>query len=192
MKQTIAWLAPVLALGLAACGSSGTTTSSPTTAASAATGGAGGSDLAAYRTCLSQHGVTLPTGGGFGPGGGARPTGMPTDMPTGGSPAGSMPGGMPGGVVPSGVDATAYQRAQQACASLRPTGGFRGGGATFDSSALQAFTSCMKDHGVTATNGPQDLNRSDPKVAAAWKTCSVLLPAATGQPNPAPTTTPTS
>jgi hypothetical protein len=83
------------------------------------------------------------------------------------------------------------QAAMQACASVRPSGaaGFGGGGG-FNSTAMAAFTSCMKDHGVTvpATGGTRSLNTADPKTAAAYKTCKVLLPTRSSSPSPSPTT----
>jgi hypothetical protein len=65
-------------------------------------GGAGGGlgnspQSAAYRNCLQQHGVTLPTGGQ--------------------TPGGTNTGAPPGGSFTSNP---AFQAAQQACAALRP------------------------------------------------------------------------
>jgi len=193
-RLALALLVPGIALALAACGGSSTNSSASAsvtggTGSSGAAGG-GSTDVTAYRTCMSKHGVTLPTAG-FG--GGMRPSGTPTGTPNG------MPGGMAGGggsagaggpgggaALPSGVDATAFQKAEAACASLRPTG-FPGGrpAASIGAAALKAFSSCMKDHGVTATNGLQGLDRADSKVAAALRTCSVLLPAVTPTATPA-------
>jgi hypothetical protein len=82
------------------------------------------------------------------------------------------------------------QAAMQACASDRPSGaaGFGGGGG--GAAANAAFTSCMKDHGVTvsATGGIRSLNTTDPKTAAAYKTCEVLLPTRSSSSSPSPTT----
>ncbi|MET8538618.1 hypothetical protein ABZV67_44920 [Streptomyces sp. NPDC005065] len=74
----------------------------------------------------------------------------------------------------------ALQKAMQACASLRPKFGGPGRGG-FDSSAMKAFTGCLEDHGVvlpSASPGmqPRDFSTSDPKAAAAFKICKVLLP----------------
>ena len=41
--------------------------------------------------------------------------------------------------------------------------------------AFQAYTDCLRQHGVTASNGP-DLNSADPKVVAAMTTCAPLRP----------------
>ena len=85
------------------------------------------------------------------------------------------------------------QKARQACASLRPTGGFGGFGGGQFAAAFQAFRSCMAAHGETIpatrpTAPPATppspgvgrflggLNPSDPKVAAALKACRSKLP----------------
>jgi hypothetical protein len=121
----------------------------------------------AYLACLRQHGVTIPT---------ARPTVRPTPRPSGGFGAGNP----------------AFQKARQACASLRPSGGFGGFGGQF-ATAMQAFRSCMAAHGETipstrptapptATPSPgadrflNGLNPANPKVAAALKACESKLP----------------
>ena len=182
--------AGVLSLGalvLSGCSSSGTAASAqPNSSAS------GSAQDSAYRNCLSQHGVTLPSGrpGGAGASGrpsGARPSGV---RPSGVRPSGGYGGG---GFGFGGASADpSMQAAIQACASDRPSGaaGFGGGrGGGFDSTALAAFTSCMKDHGVTvAANGLRSLNTTDPKTAAAYKTCKVLLPTRSSSPSPSPTT----
>jgi hypothetical protein len=123
---------------------------------------------AAYLACLRQHGVTIPAGPPS-PGGG------------GGSASGPAPG------------TPAFTRAQQACAALRPPGGFFGPGGGFGQfgAALQSFRSCMAAHGepVPATPpsappagqpGPDrflnGLNPANPGVAAALKACQSRLP----------------
>jgi hypothetical protein len=79
------------------------------------------------------------------------------------------------------------QQAFQACRSLMPQGGFSGRNRR-DPAALQAFTTCMQDNGVTMPSpsgqggGFRGLDRNDPKVAKALKKCQVLLPT----PSPAP------
>ena len=184
--------AGVLSLGalvLSGCSSSGTAASAqPNSSAS------GSAQDSAYRNCLSQHGVTLPSGragasgrpsGGFPSG--ARPSGV---RPSGARPSGGYGGG---GFGFGGASADpSMQAAIQACASDRPSGaaGFGGGrGGGFNSTDMAAFTSCMKDHGVTvAANGLRSLNTTDPKTAAAYKTCKVLLPTRSSSPSPSPTT----
>ncbi|MEY9965537.1 hypothetical protein ABIA33_003583 [Streptacidiphilus sp. MAP12-16] len=162
--------AGVLSLGallLSGCSSA----TAKTSAAQPSSSSSGGAQFSAYRQCLSQHGVTLPTG---------RPSGRPTDRPSGGAGGGGGYGGGFGGFGGfGGAGASAdpaTQAAMKACASLRPSGG-RGGG-NFNSTALAAFTSCMKDHGVTlpANGGLRALNTADPKTAAAYTICKALLP----------------
>jgi hypothetical protein len=119
----------------------------------------------AYFACLRQHGVTVPT---------ARPTARPTAFPSGGFAANP-----------------ATAKAREACASLRPAGGFGGSGRF--GQAFEAFRSCMADHGepipttrptAPPTSAPSPgtdrflngLDPSNPKVAAALKACQPKLP----------------
>jgi hypothetical protein len=69
------------------------------------------------------------------------------------------------------VDDATWQKAQTACASLRPSMAPGGGR---DNGAIRAYRDCLSNHGVTASAGP--LNTADPKVAAAEKACAVLRP----------------
>jgi hypothetical protein len=170
-------LGGLLAAGLvlAACGgSSHPTSAAPTTTSTTVAGGRGGA-LVAFRSCMSSHGVTLAT----------RPrgaSGAPSTTPGETRPPGGGGGGFGGGnfanrynTPPAGVDPTKYKAALAACRSKLPTGT----GNALNSSAFQAYRSCLKDHGVTlpATGGAGSINRSDPKVQAAMKTCQPLLPA---------------
>ncbi|MDN3352576.1 hypothetical protein [Actinomadura sp. DC4] len=163
----------------AACGSSGGKASASPSASAGASGG-----FAAYADCLRQHGVNIPT---------ARPSGRPSGGAGGG---GFFGGGGAGG---------ANQAARQACQSLAPSGGFGGGRGMQE---LQAYRSCLSDHGVklpTPTPGARRtpgaqrspgarrspgnglfgrFDTSDPKVAAALKTCKPLLPSMTPRPSP--------
>ena len=126
------------------------------------------SSITAYLTCLRQHGVNVPT---------TRPTVRPTARPSGGF----------------GSPSSAMLKARQACAKLRPAGGF--GGGRF-AAAFQAFRTCMASHGVTipatrptappsppASGAPRadrflnGLNPDNPKVAVALKACQSKLPA---------------
>jgi hypothetical protein len=126
-------------------------------------------NASSYLACLRQHGASIPT---------TRPTARPTAFPSGG-----FGGGNP-----------TMQKARQACASLRPKGGFGGfgGGGRF-ATAFQAFRSCMASHGETIpttrptappTSEPSPgtdrflngLNPDNPKVAAALKACQSKLP----------------
>ena len=182
----IAISAPV---ALAACGggSSGSASSSTSTSSPAGRG----AQSSAFTACLKQHGVTLPAGGfgnGGGPGGGGP--GGPSGPPPNGfrPPGGTGGGGRPSISIP-GVSQQDVQAAFSACQSKLPNGGrFGGGGA--NAQDLQAYTSCLGDHGVKVPTpgsgaqpgGPAGLGalRSDPKFAAANKVCAALLPAAGG------------
>jgi hypothetical protein len=115
-----------------------------------------------------------------------RPSGFPTVRPSGsGRGGGGFPGGGPGGggffgsQAPPGVDQSTWDKAQKACAKLRPTGIPQR-----DNGALTAYRNCLADHGVTVSGPVNDLSTSDPKVAAALKACEALRP--TGRPSPAP------
>ncbi len=200
-----------VAVLVAACGggstkasSTGSTTpavspavsATPSPAASAAgTAGPGdrnGAAFEAYRACLQQHGVTLPS---FSPG--ARPSGSFSRPPGGFSrPPGASrgPGGDGGGFGGFGSPNPSTSAAQAACASLAPAGGF-GGGATISATTFAAFKSCMSDHGVTITStDPQaairGLDRTDAKTAAALKLCQPILGQAADGGGPAPSPTP--
>lgn len=149
------------AAAVTACGSS----PSATAGGAAASPAAGQGGMQAYTACLSQHGVTLPSGFP----GGNRPTDRPTDRPSGGPRGGGF-----GNQAPAGVDPQAWQQAQQACASLRPTGG----GQNRNNGANTAYRNCLTDHGVTMSGGPAGLDSNDPKVADAMKACEALRPTA--------------
>lgn len=173
-------LAGVLA-GCSGGASSASATAASTSSATASTnaGGQRGAGFAAYSACLSQHGITLPSGRAS-----DRPTGQFTAAPT------ARPSGGFGFAPPSGVSSSAFAAAQQACASLRPTGRF-GGAAGF--TALAAFRSCMSDHGVSLpSTGPVlgTLSTTDPKVSSALSICRPLLPSRPGAPSPTTTTSP--
>ena len=176
------------ALALTACSSSGSSSAdakpsgsaSGSSTASAGAGRGGNSQaMEAYRQCLSQHGVTMPTFKR--PSGGARPSGRPSGGYGGGFGGGGFPGF--GGASPD----AATQKALQDCASKRPQFGGRGGQGGFNSSAFQAFTSCLKDHGVTLPtaspgaggrgySGFRGVDTADPKTAKAYAACKPLLP----------------
>lgn len=174
----------LLLLTLTACGGSASSNDSSTATArsSAATSDPGQAgtqpDFAAYRDCMTQNGVTLPDRGQGGPPAGGFPSGAPSGMPTGAPPFGG-PGGQGGFTLPDGVDQATFDKAQTACASLRPNFGAGGGGPAFDQTAVAAFKSCLGDHEVKVPDGDNwmtQLDRSDPTVKAAMETCAPLLP----------------
>ena len=179
---------------VAACGGSGGNNS---TTGTGGTGGGAGA-FQAYVSCLNQHGVTIQLPSAR-PDAGARRSGEPRAFPSGVRPSGTprafpsgvRPSGFGGGFgafqKPSGVDDATWQKAQSACASVRPSfaPGQRGNGAG-DNGALRAYRDCLANHGVSASAEPGSLNTADPKIAAAEKACAVLRPTA------APTIWPTS
>lgn len=199
-KSRLAMFGGLLAAGLvlAACGGSSTHSATPNTAASttpttSSTTGAGARgrfDLTAFRTCMSGYGITIaqtPRNSNRTP----RSTTPGETRPAGG---GGFGFGLGGGnfanrfnTPPAGVDPAKYKTALAACRSKLPAAGAN---PLINSSAFAAYRSCLKDHGVTlptagttpttaasGTNQPGAINRNDPKVQAALKTCQPLLPA---------------
>jgi hypothetical protein len=171
---------------LAGCGSG----SSGKQPAAASSSGANG--FAAYTTCLSQNGVKLPS---FArpterPSGAPRPSRSPgSDAGRGFGGSGFGGGGFGGGGFlgdennpPTGVDAATWKAALAACASKRPS--FTGGG-NQNNSRFTAYRNCLQDHGVTLSQGTQ-LSTTDPKVAAALKTCAPLRPTPNRSAPPSP------
>jgi hypothetical protein len=148
---------------------------------------AGGNGFAAYTQCLARNGVVLPSLSANPRAdrtGGVRPSGRPSNRPSGGTGNGGGFGGFAGfgNQPPAGVDQATWDKAMQACASVRPSGG-AGGGA--NNSALVAYRNCLTEHGVTlpsggprggAGGGLAGLNTADPTVAAAVTACAPLRP----------------
>jgi hypothetical protein len=136
---------------------------------------------------LQQHGVTLPNRPRNGNGGPPSTTPGETRPPGGFFGGGGGRGGF-GSLGGLDQNDPKVQAAEKACASQRPSGG---GGFGGNNTAFQAFTSCLKDHGVTINgqNAFRNLNSGDPKVAAAVKTCRPLLPQGFGRGRNGSTTT---
>jgi hypothetical protein len=109
---------PALLLAVAACGASASASPARDTAPSSGSSSDPGG-ASAYFNCLRQHGVT-------------------------GSGKGSSSGSNSTGSTPS---SSTINNARQACASLRPSGGFGGSGGF--SAAFSKFESCLSAHGVT-------------------------------------------
>ncbi len=149
--------------------------SGPAAAASSSSSSSSKSGFSAFRTCLSQHGVTLKArpsgsaqGGAFGGSGGTPPTG-------GTPPAGGFRGGFAGG------GNSKQAKAFAACRSKLPAGGFGGGpgGGTFKPTAAQQqaltnFEQCMSTHGVKIAAGStfqtiRSLMQADPSAASACR-----------------------
>ncbi|KUL27369.1 hypothetical protein [Actinoplanes awajinensis] len=169
----------------AACGDKDDTSSA--TSGSDGQNGGGNTAFAAYTECLAKNGVTvtMPSGGpGGGGNGGTRPSGAPNGgeaRPSGqprpsGSFGGQRGGGGFGGGFqkPEGVDDATWTKAQEACASVRPSmGAGRGNGG--GNGANAAFTNCLKDNGVTDTT---KIDATDAVTKKAIETCKVLQPSA--------------
>jgi len=189
---------------LAACGGGSSKAAAASTASPSASGA--NASIQAYISCLGKNGVTiaLPSRS---PGTGARPSGRPTGVRPSRSPGAGFGGGFTGGGgfggggsgfggggifndpsnPPTGVSATAWTSALAACKSLAPTFNRGAGGAAGGGAAYQAYLTCLKSHGVTASAAPGNKSTADPKVAAAMKTCAPLRP--TGRPTNAPSPT---
>ncbi|MFF1339727.1 hypothetical protein ACFVYT_17765 [Streptomyces sp. NPDC058290] len=191
-RCAVASRAALSAVVLAACGlllvgcssGSGAARAAATVSASASPDAKA---MDAYRQCLAQHGVTMaprPSGSGR-PSGGTRGPGAGADG-WGGASGGSG----------RGASADPQRReATQACADLRPQFNGRGGGPGGDGSAMKAFSSCLKDHGVVLPSASpggspvRGLPTSDPQSAQAFETCKALLPQR-GQKTPEPGVSP--
>jgi len=177
----------------AACGGS-----SATPPANAAANG--GNGFAAYTECLAKNGVVLPSASAnprANRTGGVRPSNRPSARPSGGTGNGGGfggAGGFFGNQPPAGVDQATWDKAMQACASVRPSFGAGNGGA--NNSELVAYRNCLTEHGVVLPSGAArgggagggfaGLNTADPKVAAAMTACAPLRPTG-GAPRPTPT-----
>lgn len=164
----------ILAVALYGCGSAAAKLSGTSSTSTK-------SSFAAYSACLKAHGVNLPAN--FRP----RSASTPGSVPSGSFTPGSVPSGsFPRGSLPSGVNATKFRAARAACQSKLPKGAFAGrfgSGGPRGLSNLQAYESCLTSNGVTLSGtgyrALASLNRSDPTVQAAIKTCQPLLQAAT-------------
>ena len=188
LSVTIACLlGAVLALG--ACGGGSKTASAKKASASATTSTTAGdrrAAIAAFRSCMADHGITLPDrGAGGGQGGPSFPQGGP---PTSAG-SNTASGGRGFRQAPPGVDQAKYDAARQACQDKLPQGGFGGGGDPAMRSAREAYRQCLATHGVqvpttvTNTQGPRPtINRDDPAFAAADQICRPLLPTTTTAP----------
>lgn len=182
---------------LAACGGGSGGGTSPAAASTPTATASGAGTQSAYLDCLRQHGANIPTSFPT-----ARPTNFtrPTDRPSGGF-GGRGGGGFFGG---GASQSPQMQAALQACVSVRPTGGFGGFGGVRGGTQLVAFRNCMTQQGVVIpTTRPSSfptarptgnaarylggLDPNDPKVTAALKVCSPLLPSPGARPSGAPT-----
>jgi len=175
------FVASAAVLLVAACGGNSNSSSGGTGTTGNGNGNNRNSEFAAYAECLQKNGVTItipsrgPRNGASGGPEGGLPSGMPRPS---GSFSGGGRGGVPGGggfQKPADVDQATWDKAEAACASVRPSfgGGNRNGGNGMNA----AYQNCLKQHGVTATGGK--LDTTDPTVKKAVETCKVLQPSAT-------------
>jgi hypothetical protein len=168
IRRRLRAAAVVSALGslcvlLAACSSGSANASGSSTSTTA--GGSGSASFAAYESCLKSHGVTFSLGG-FRPGAGGT-----TSPPSSGGTTRTT-------LSPS--ERTTFEKANTACASLRPK--FNGSGAA--STAFAAYRNCLKLHGVTLPagrggfggGGASTSTTSTPKEQAALTACAALRP----------------
>ncbi|MHB8662914.1 MAG: hypothetical protein ACYDH6_09540 [Acidimicrobiales bacterium] len=199
------WTAPVLtfiavAVVAASCGGGGSSKSPAAAPSTTLAGGRNAAALQPFRTCMQAHGVTLPTAP-------ARQGPPPTDTPgasaapgdTGGGQRRGFGGGGGFGGVGQVINSSdpATKAAFDACKGQLPAG-------VLDQivkgqTARQAFVTCMQTHGITVANGgfggrpdrsTSTTSTTTPEFAAAFKTCSVLLPQrGPNGPGGSPTTT---
>jgi hypothetical protein len=189
-RTAAALLIVLVALVAAGCGSSspGADTTQTTTASGASGGGPGGqtAGLAAFQTCLKQHGITTP--GGFGrPRGGSGGTPPPPSTGQAGTPPAGTNGGAPGGFAQNLTPA--QQKAFTACRSKLPAGasgfgqrGTRPGQAA--NPALAKYTKCLSQHGIKF--GSTSSSTTAFKKASA--ACAKNLPTGAGGNQPPATT----
>ncbi len=182
-------LAALALVALAGCGGGG---GSPAAAASpddtnttSASADGASADMQDFLDCMKEQGVELPDGAGFqqGAGGGEAPPGT--------FQLGQGQQGRNGSPPPS-FDTSKLQAAQEACGDLLPEGANFGGpggfgganGGGVDTSAFDAYRSCMSDHGVTIPERqdnqpdqpPASIDRDSDSFKAANDVCASLLP----------------
>ena len=170
-----------LVVSVAACGGG----SDSSTATPAGNQGGGNNAFAAYTQCLQKNGVTITLPSGqprTRPSDGAgRPSAFPRPSGSAGQRGGAgFPGG--GGFMnkPDNVSQDTWDKAQAACASVRPSFGAGRGERGGNNGANAAYRNCLQQHGVTIGETP--LNTTDPKVKKAEETCKVLRPTASPSP----------
>ncbi|MGZ4806776.1 MAG: hypothetical protein ACXV5U_10365, partial [Ilumatobacteraceae bacterium] len=173
-------------------------TSPPSAGSTSGSGGASGQNpssgqagLQAWRDCLAQNGVTLPS----------IPAGTNAGPPASNDPnANPQGGGNRGAGIRAILQDPANAKAVAACQSLQPQ---FGGGNRANRAAYQAYLSCLADNGVAVpttsaapapgsrSGPPPTVNKSDPNFPAANAKCKVLLPTnpSGGAPASASTTT---
>jgi hypothetical protein len=145
----IAPLMLTVALVAAACGGGGSKSSSvaastsPTTTTPTGPGGISQAQIQAFTACLEQHGVSVPTT--------VVPptTEVPPTTVAGQAPRRRFAGGGGAGAVFALLNNPADSAAVQACQSDLPAGTLQR--LQQGQTALNAYISCMKDHGQTVS-----------------------------------------
>lgn len=175
--------AVAVSCALAACGSSSPSGSTGTnsTSTTSTTASRTGFNSASFRTCLKQHGVTLPSRPAGAPGAGASGTG--TTPGAGGPPGGGFFGGGGGGR--GAFSNPKFRAAIQACGGSNFRGNFRGraGGSRLSHTAINNYVACVRKHGynLPAPNfsGKGSIFsrkiESNAKFQAASRSCASLL-----------------
>ena len=188
VRQPSACAAVVLACAvvLAACGGGGGTAKTAASASTTTTAAGGNRQaaLAAFRSCMQSHGVTLPANGGLG---GVFRGG-------GGDTGSSVPGNrtFPSTTLPPGVTSQQWQAALSACQSQIPRGTGNGGNLA-NNPQVQVYYNCLQSylttHGGTTLpplgqagtrglfgGGPGSSTTLDPTMQAAQAHCASLRP----------------
>lgn len=215
-SAVLAVLVLVAGFTIAACGSSSSGSSASASAGSGSAGAgaattttsagspgtrgrAGFTSLTTtQRSCLAAKGVTVPTGGsrGFGggtftrPAGAARPGGTSTTGGPGGGPGGGFSGAGAQGAHGGFGGANSKTAAAFKACGVSFGGGFRGGpgaagrtGVKVSSTAITAFVACVNRHGYKLTHVntsgkgavlPASL-QSNQKFITAARSCTSLL-----------------
>ena len=171
------FVASAAVLFTTACGGS---SDEPVGTGDGGNGNGGNNAFTAYVECLSKNGATMTMPSGAPAGGpGGPPSGMPRPSGSGGPRGG---GGIPGGGMgkPAGVDDATWQKAQQACASVLPSGRPGGNGRGNGAGMSPAYRNCLRDNGVTVDQGAPAAG--DPALAKAAEVCQVLAPTASAAP----------
>lgn len=161
-------IASVVAVALAACGSS-SNSSSATNSASAKQTASRSGRFTSVRACLEKEGIKLP----------ARPTGQS-------SGEGGLPGAGRGGFKPpEGVSQSKFREALKKCGGGFPRGARRNFNSAAAKTALTQFAACMRANGVnlpapnTSGNGPvfntKGINTSSEAFKKARQKCQSKL-----------------
>ncbi|MFI5927018.1 hypothetical protein ACIA3K_13645 [Micromonospora sp. NPDC051543] len=148
----------------------------------------GANAFAAYTACMADNGVTItmPSGGprswpSAGASRGPRPSRAATPRPSGSAgPRGGAAFGGGGFGKPAGVDDATWQKAQEACSSVRPSAGTGNGNRPGARGRNAAYENCLKENGVTLTDGQP--TGTDAVTQKALQTCAVLRPNASATP----------